>query len=461
MKRMILIIALLLSVVAVYGQGRIIFQENFDKPAATSRLDALGWSVKVKPDCSSYTVKDGRLFIRITPHKFHDGYAEIEVPVCRKGQLDFDACIDHGSTGERGTGLTMDLYNISTFWHDYCEDWRLYFPEAVSRRMNGFNIEPVGHQAIGPFKKSKWSHYRIIFDTDKDRVECFIDDMNDPAFIKGDAAVLGRSEYQGGKLRIGSMGVCNGPYECVIDNIILRSNDDEPQSIAEIPAELYLLFRGIAFDYYNISGILQSSGIKLQNIRNYDLTLWRSSYTAENPFKYDKLPGNNSIRHAKTIVMIDAPCGPRGALPDFILKDIVQRVEDGARLVIFGGLFTLDKGEFWGTPLAEILPVEIPKTAWQVKGSAEPLTIEPVDSQFSKIDWSAKPCVYYYHDLTLKKDASVLLRAGGKPLLVSGKYGKGEVVVFLGTVCGPASEPPPAFWKWKNWPALAAEIITQ
>ncbi|MHB9140078.1 MAG: hypothetical protein ACYC4Q_11810, partial [Victivallaceae bacterium] len=95
---------------------------------------------------------------------------------------------------------------------------------------------------------------------------------------------------------------------------------------------------------------------------------------------------------------------------------------------------------------------------WQIKGSSDPLTIEPEAPQFKKLDWSGKPCVYYYHDLALKKDAAVLLRAGGKPLLVSKKYGKGEVVVFLGTVCGPATEQPPAFWKWKDWPELAAMI---
>ena len=217
------------------------------------------------------------------------------------------------------------------------------------------------------------------------------------------------------------------------------------------------MFRGIAFDYYKIGPALQDIGIKPKNIRNYDLTLWRSSYTAENPFKYDKLPGENSIRQAKTIVMIDAPCGPRNALPDFILKDIVQKVDDGAKLVIFGGLFTLGKGEFQGTVLEKILPVKL-KDAWQVKGSTIPLLIEPVSQHFSNIDWKEKPCVYYRHDLVPTEDAQVLLKAGGYPLLISKKYGKGEVVVFLGTVCGPATEQPTVFWKWKNWSRLAAMI---
>jgi len=452
---------ILLHSIAALAQGNVIFQENFDKYQSPVSLDKLGWHVSAQPGHSTYTVKDGKLLVRITPNKFDDGYAEIDIPVCRKGTIEFDVLIDSEQTGERGIGLTLDIYNISTFWHDYCNDWRLYFPEPVARRMNGFNMEPVGHKSIGPYKKYAWNHYRIYFDMDNDRVECYINDMIDPALIKNDAAVLGRAEYQGGKLRIGSMGICSGSYQAEIDNIVIHSLEHTAEIQTQAPRNLVLLFRGISFGSYRIGDALKSCGIKPEFIRNYDLICWRPSEIAENLFKYSNLPGQQSMNHAKTIVLIDAPCGPNNILPDFLLNDIASAVREGAKLVIFGGLFTLDKGEFAGTPLAEILPVEISKSAWQVKGSMQPLTIEPVDLRFSKIDWSAQPCVYYYHDLPLKQDASVLLRAGGKPLLVSKKYGKGEVVVFLGTVCGSATEQPPVFWKWKNWDKLVVEILNK
>jgi uncharacterized membrane protein len=442
----------------LYGQGKIIYQENFDRFKQPTGLEKLGWRVVTKPGHSTYTVRGGKLYVKITPHKYRDGYAEIDVPVCRKGQIDFDVLVDPQQRGERGIGMTLDLYNISTFWHDYCKDWRLYFPEPTAKRMEGFNTEPVGHKAIGKVKKHKWIHYRICFDTDKDRIECFIDDMKDPAYIKGDAAVLGRAEYQGGKLRIGSFGICSGWYESVVDNIVVRSFDEQTQAETKVNKNLYLLFRGIAFDYYKIGSALRKNGIKVSDIRNYDLDLWRSSYTAENPLKYDKLPGSNSLSHAKSIVLIDAPCGPENILPDFLLKDILQGVHNGSKLVIMGGLFTLGKGEFRGTILEKALPVKL-NGVWQVKGGEKPLFIKPVSDEYKKINWSAKPCVYYYHDLKPVKGAKVLLEADGKPLLVSRKLGKGEIIVFLGTTCGGTSDKSLPFWNWRNWPELAFKII--
>jgi len=448
-----------LLTVPAWGEGRIIFQEAFDKPEAPVSLKELGWRVVSPPGHSTYTVEDGRLYVRITPHKCRDGYAEIDVPVCRKGQIDLDAMIDPDHLHPKGIGLTLDLYNISTFWHDYCRDWRLYFPEPTGKRMDGFNVEPVGHKSVGSVKRNEWIHYRIRFDTDNDRVECYIGDMTDPAYIKGDAPVLGRAEYQGGKLRVGSFGLCAGSYRAAIDNIVIRSLDDDEQSAGAETRDLHLLFRGISFDFYRIGPALRAAGVDPEAIRNYDLDFWRSSYMPKNNnLKFASFPGASSVGAARSIVLIDAPCGPEDILPEFLQNDIIRSVHAGSRLVILGGLFTLDKGEFKGTSLERILPVEL-AGAWQIKGSDTPLPIKAVAPEFAKIDWTGKPCVYYYHDLTPAKDTRILLEAGGKPLLVSRKFGAGEVLVFLGTVCGPPSETPPIFWKWRNWPSLAGGMI--
>lgn len=457
MKKILTLLMMLVSVIT-YGQGKIIYQENFDKHKKSVSLKELGWNVVSKPGHSTYTVKDGKLYVKITPNRYRDGYAEIEVPVCRKGQLDFDVLIDPDRINPKGVGLTLDLYNISTYWHDYCRDWRLYFPEPTVKRMDGFSVEPVGHKPIGYLKKGKWIHYRICFDTDNDRVECYLNKMDDPAYIKGDAPVLGRAEYQGGKLRVGSFGICSGAYRAVIDNIVLRDLDNETASSGDEKKDLYLLFRGISFDFYKIGPALCADGVKPENIRNYDLDFWRSSYFPENTFKYQNFPGTSSFNRAKSIVLIDAPCGPEKILPEFLQKDIMKTIHSGSKLVIFGGLFTLGKGEYQGTALERILPVEL-KGVWQVKSSNTPLSIKVVNPEFKKINWSKKPCVYHYHDLKPTKDAKILLKAGDKPLLVSRKFGKGEVIVFLGTVCGPPSENPPIFWKWKDWPKLVKKIV--
>ena len=456
MKNIIIMILGMISLCS-YAEEKVIFSEDFDQYKTPVSLEKLGWRVVSKPGHSTYIVQDGKLYVTITPHASQDGFAAIEVPICRTGQIDFDVLIDPDKRNAKGIGLSLDLYNISTFWHDYCSDWRLYFPEPTAKRMSEFSVEPVGHQSIGKVKKQKWIHYRIIFDTDNDRVEYYIDDMRDPAYVKGDAAVLGRSEYQGGELKIGSFGMCSAPYQAVIDNIIVRDTTNE-ESLQNVKKDQVLLFRGISFDYYNIGVALRESGFLASDIRNYDLDFWRSSYISENTFKYSKFPNMDTLNCAKCIVLIDAPCTPDDIIPEFLQRDILNNIRDGGKLIIFGGLFSLGKGGYQDTLLSKIMPVKV-QGPWEVKGGNEPLPISSCSSEFQSMDWSMNPCVFYTHDLSITDDAKVLLKAGDKPLLVSRSYGKGEVFVFLGTVCGDDDGNSLIFWKWKNWNTLVDKII--
>jgi hypothetical protein len=208
--------------------GKVIFRQDFQECKDETDLKELGWRVEASPRQSTYRVSGGRLQITCFNNKFNGGYAEIAVPVCRSGILEFDAVnAAEGAVNARGLGLTLDIYNISTFWHDYCADWRRYFPEPTAKRIAGFKVEPVGHRPIAKISKGAWHHYKICFDTDKDIVEYYVDDMIDPAYVDADVPVLGRSEYQGGRLRIGSMGTMNGPVVSFIDNIVLTSMDEQ------------------------------------------------------------------------------------------------------------------------------------------------------------------------------------------------------------------------------------------
>jgi len=438
---------------------RILYEENFDKCADGADLSSLGWRVVSSDKQSNYTVKGGRLYIQCQQNPYLGGFAEIPVPLCRRGVLEFDANIAIENAGNAdGIGLTLDLYNISTFWHDSCHDWRQYFPEPVAKRMPWFNVEPVGHQSIGKLEKNQWIHYKIYFDTDKDRVEFYIDNMLDPCYINGEAPVLGRAEYQGRYLRIGNFGLMKGPVTYAIDNLSLRELDKDERSDAG-QRNLVLLFQGISFPEYNIKPALIAAGVKEADIRTYTLDFWRSAETPENMFKLSQLPGSTTMAQAKAIVLVDLPRGPKQVLPDFLLREFGEQINGGAHLIVFGGLFTLDKGEFQNSVMAKILPVEF-ENQWQVKVQQEPLTIAPTSPGVMEgIDWSAKPALYGFHQLKLKPQAETLLKAGEHPLLVRQKMGRGQVTVFLGTTCGKPVPQPPAFWQWKEWPKLASELV--
>jgi hypothetical protein len=79
---------------------------------------------------------------------------------------------------------------------------------------------------------------------------------------------------------------------------------------------------------------------------------------------------------------------------------------------------------------------------------------------FGALAWGQTPRVFWYHALTPKPDAKVLLTAGGTPLLITGSYGKGRVAVFTGSVMGDPAHGLLPCWEWDGWPTLFAETIT-
>ena len=114
MKNIIIVILGMISLCS-HAEEKIIFSENFDNYKTPVSLEKLGWRVVSKPECSKYVVKEGKLFVTITPHAMHDGFAVTEVPICRKGRIDFDVMIDPDNRNAKGVGLTLGLYNISTY----------------------------------------------------------------------------------------------------------------------------------------------------------------------------------------------------------------------------------------------------------------------------------------------------------------------------------------------------------
>ncbi len=429
------------------GGGKVVLQEDFkDREAFDKR-----WRNCSAPDKSGYELDGMGLVVNIKHNPFNDGYIECDIPLVKKGMLEFDMeFTDPGNT--KGIGLFVDIYNIGTFFHSACRDWRYFFPEPESRRIAGFGIEPVGHHKIADVTEQGCSHYRIVFDADKDRVEFFKDDMSDPSAVVGDVSVFGHAFYRGGKLRIGSMGYnVSRPYSYRVLNLRLTE-------IAEADAEVakrsgVLLFQGMTFDELKIFEAMTSNGFKKEECSRYTLETYSASMIISNRLLYNKMPGEKRLRNSELIVLADAPAGPGGIIPNFILKDMADFVRNGGRLVVFGGFFTLEKGEFQRTPLADALPVELdsPYTTGRL---ARPAAIKSLVPEY---DWiaSEKPFnVAYFHDLKVKKDAVVKLSAEGRPMLVEWKCGKGTVAVFLGKKAGRGE----LFTDNPNWFRLAAQI---
>jgi hypothetical protein len=122
---------------------------------------------------------------------------------------------------------------------------------------------------------------------------------------------------------------------------------------------------------------------------------------------------------------------------------VKQYVEAGGRLLLTGGLCTLGKGRFQESALQEALPVQ-PDGYFDLVRLPQfvPLAGGPFDT--GAVQWVQSV-------QAVRPGAEVLLTAAGRPLLVRGQYGKGQVLVWLGT---PMGDPPVGvipYWESRGW----------
>jgi len=312
-------------------------------------VNAFTWTKHIPGNGLEFSESGGELKFVLSgrgPACGGDGYVEAGMPLYQKGVLDFDVKSEPPGAN-RAMSLFLSFYNITVFWHDACKDWRVYTPGPESGRERGFRHEPTRHQQMAMFEAGAWHHCRIGFDRTLGRVEFFLDDMENPVYILGDQSVWGAQEFLGGALRIGGLGLSRGSTYFV-KNVVLSETAEKEASAQRTET---LVFEGFANDYYDLRTRLEAA-----KPRYYTLVTTRAAETAMNRMRYTGMPGMSVLAAAKTIVLADAPVGPNGLIPHFVVEDIVRQVEDGAVLVVLDGYFSMKRGKYDESALKDILP---------------------------------------------------------------------------------------------------------
>ncbi len=127
-------------------------------------------------------------------------------------------------------------------------------------------------------------------------------------------------------------------------------------------------------------------------------------------------------------------------------QQLVDFVEAGGRLAILGGPFTLGQGNFGGSLLAKLLPVDV-RPARDVYELPKPLAL------------GDGGLVYFVHAARPVEGALTLLKADELPILIERKVGKGSTLVFLGTMLGEPRPGETPFWASGNWPSILGRAL--
>jgi len=202
---------------------------------------------------------------------------------------------------------------------------------------------------------------------------------------------------------------------------------------------------------WRIEEILKGKGINVKTAV-YNYVGWKEAGEIEG------FPTGYSDLLSYDVLIIQAGMHALGDAGQEMVKDFV---EAGGGLLVLGGYYSYGKSRVRGERIEEILPVEL-LSPWDLKESRVS-TIRKVKNSpmIEGLPWRKKPEVIWYQQIRPGKGAQTILEIDGKPLLVSGSFGKGKVVCFTGTILGAKSKvTDKVFWKWAGYEDFLIKLIT-
>lgn len=142
------------------------------------------------------------------------------------------------------------------------------------------------------------------------------------------------------------------------------------------------------------------------------------------------------------------------------LDSLRQFVSAGGGLVVLGGYWAFNRGNYYGTSFAEMLPVEVPKHHDVVAHRAGARLAFPASATWgSKLKLEPAPCAFFIQEMPAKPQTVVELLAGGQPALVRGSFGAGRAVTCGLTIHGKSTPDALGFWDWPEWPKLLGQAV--
>ena len=300
--------------------------------------------------------------------------------------------------------------------------WTHYFSKSGNRRLAAV---PAG----------KWLAFKIGFDRKAKTISYFFNDMATPVFVEKNVEFDGPVKFQ-----LGNYGLTSGNVVNHIRNVRVEKAEDaslKPRSGA-------VVLRGIDFDAYDIDGILREFAIREKTVF-CDVAI-KTGLLMKNEFFLTKSPLFARMKPA-LIIMADFPLN--GTLTADDLDELVAEVKNGAKLIVLGGMFTLNKGEFSHQAFNEMLPVRI-ASPWDIAYSRENFSVRGTEG-----------AVAICHKCSPADGAKVFLQVENAPLLSAVRRGSGAVAVYCGIPGGRQAGKGEMIHRQKNFPRMLKKSLSR
>lgn len=328
-------------------EARVVWSEKFEKDGS---LEENGYQKIRDNKKDSFTVKDGVLTAVCQNSPYRGTVFKKSIPGLIRGELSFEANVGNGN-GYNHYSLTMKVGTLTMAFR-------------AERALHVYHPKTNKWASVTTSKMSRGDWHKILvrFDAESHVTEYFIDDMTNPVFIDMECNYEVKRNLL---FELSNYGLCNGTITNHIRNIELKEIPKKKSNSSNSLSGIKI-YRGFSDCHWKLPELCQKLGEA--NVAEYVVTP-HGAHTdnKNNRFNMEPKPSPNDGL-AKYIILADMPASP---IPEYAQKHIISSVENGGKLIILGGLFTLQKGDFKGTELEKILPVSL-KEKWNEDPAAIP-----------------------------------------------------------------------------------------
>lgn len=335
MKKILIAFVVLLGIMSTYCMAaEVIFSEKFNN---IKSLEEIGFK-KIRDNKKDvFEIINGELRMTFfnSPYKGTSYRKKVAVP--KYGELNFELKISPAGDYDNFS-LQMKLGNLLfSFRKPY---WRI-FRRGTNKWLYAGKIDT-----------DKYHKCRIRFNTEKKYAEFYVDDMKNPVLVDNESDIR---ENANGELVIANYGHASGRIINILQNIELKKLDASAfEKAKNIPLEGTWIFYGIDYENWRLADLRSKCPQPAEDF--FLMTVGAHPETTLNKYELSPNPPVNVSRLPSRIIFADMPLRP---VPEYARKNILHAVRNGAKLLILNGFFTLNKGDFAGTELAKILPLDV------------------------------------------------------------------------------------------------------
>ncbi|MCK6487083.1 MAG: hypothetical protein L6R48_01870 [Planctomycetes bacterium] len=400
---------------------------DFATLPATSLAEA-GWRTLVDDGVSEVRLHEGSLLADFAFKPYRGTTIAHAVPAYADADLRMSATLGRAEQGHDNFSFCLDYLGLRISSNNY----------GAHKLMRLWD----GKWAVitDRLPRATRCDLRVVFTPAADGlVEYYLDDMESPCFAEEGVFLKLPADGAATTLTIGNYGLSRGKVLHRVHRLSLGRATAGAATAGAVRAERAQVFQGIAFGRCQAAVLARRLGATA--VTEYVVTNNAPALGVENVFRLDRLPPLAVQGIPGHLIMADFPLNTHNLQP-ISLRALARSVEQGAHLVVLGGMFTLNKGGMAGTPIAGLLPVDV-ADPWAVVRSPG---IEILPG--GMLTWR--------HALPVRAGAQVIDAAGGQPLWVTWRRGAGRATVFLGMPYGSDSA---GYWAQPGWIDYATAMV--